>query len=192
MSQSSSGLQRTKLYCKAAVWVSRSDTNKITTILLLLKNLPSTLKDTVQSCVSQSSRGLMPLRKQGRTALEDIGDRATNAPCGTHAYSRCQREQELNVVAQPVISALGGQPGPQSKTEAGRGECWGRGEGEGCSVARVLTGITQLYLPFSELTDEIQLFHDHLKGKELFVFKGFLSARRENTKSNTVRTNFLE
>lgn len=174
--------------------MSSSDTNKITTILLLLKNLPNTLKDTVQSRVNQSSRGLMPPEKGklSRTALEDRGDRATNAPCGTHAYSRCQREQELNVVAQPVISALGGQPGPQSKTEAGRGECWGRGEGEGCSVARVLTGITQLYLPFSELTDEIQLFHDHLKGKELFVFKGFLSARRENTKYNTVRPNFLE
>lgn len=53
-----------------------------------------------------------------------------------------------------------------------------------CRPGFWLASPTKLYLPFSELTDEIQLFHDHLKGKELFIFKGFLSVRRENTKYN--------
>lgn len=52
--------------------MSSSDINKITTILLLLKNLPNTLKDTVQSRVNQSSRGLMPPGKAKLSRTEQL------------------------------------------------------------------------------------------------------------------------
>lgn len=44
----------------------------------------------------------------------------------------------------------------------------------------LLSSITYPYLPFSKLTDKIQLFHDYLQWKEFFIFKCFLSERGKN------------
>ena len=54
--------------------------------------------------------------------------------------------------------------------------------------------ITHPYLPFSEFTDKIQLFHDYLKWKEFFIFKCLLlwKGKKGREFAAKIRKDFLD